>query len=390
MTTPNSSVETTSILQRLEAWVPKLSLLDRYILQELSKPFLFGVGIFSAVGVSVGSLFTLLQQVSAAQIPLDLVLQILVLQLPRFVSFALPMAMLMASLLCLSRFSSDQELTALRACGVSFFRLLLPILMFGLCVTGLMFVLNEDLVPFTQYQAKLMIQQPALEGKLNLQDKNVFYQEYGPDREVRRFFYAQTFNGQTMQGMTILDLTRPNANQVISAESATWDTQESRWRFQNGKIYLVTADGKEQNVLAFEDQQLYVPRDPLDLAAPGQSLEEMSIADAQSYWAQQRQAGNTRRQLKAELYIQQQFALPFISLIFGVVGSALGTSLRRVSNSTGFGVCILIILGYYFLTFLTNNLGNLGFLSPIASAWIPNLATAAIAVWLALRVEHQV
>jgi lipopolysaccharide export system permease protein len=390
MSMPNSPMDTLSTLQRIEAYLPKLSLLDRYILQELSKPFLFGVGIFSAVGVSVGSLFTLLQQVSASQLPLDLALQILVLQLPRFISFALPMAMLMASLLCLSRFSSDRELTALRACGVSFFRLLLPILGFGLCVAGLMFVLNEDLVPFTQYQAKLMMQQPALEGKLNLQDKNVFYQEYGPDREVRRFFYAQTFNGQSMQGMTILDLTQPNANQIISAESATWDAQESRWRFQNGKIYLVTADGKEQNVLAFEDQQLYVPRDPLDLAAPGQSLEEMSIADAQAHWNQQRQAGNTRRQLKVELYIQQQFALPFISLIFGVVGSALGTSLRRVSNSTGFGVCILIILGYYFLSFLSNNLGNLGILSPVASAWIPNLSVAAIATWLALRAEYQV
>jgi lipopolysaccharide export system permease protein len=390
MTTPHSSIETMPILQRIETWLPKLSLLDRYILQEIGKPFLFGVGIFSTVGVSVGSLFTLLQQVGSTQIPLMLALQVLVLQVPRFVSFALPMAMLMASLLCLSRFSSDRELTALKACGVSFLRLLLPILGFGLCVTGLMFWLNEDLVPLTQYQAKLMIQQPAMEGKLNLQDKNVFYQEYGPDREVRRFFYAQSFDGKSMQGLTILDLTQPNANQVISADSASWNMQESRWRFQNGKIYLVTVDGKEQNVLSFEDQQLYVPRDPLDLAAPGQSLEEMSISDAQSYWQQQRQAGNTRRQLKAELYIQQQFALPFISLVFAVVGSALGTSLRRVSNSTGFGICILIILGYYVLTFVTNNLGNLGVLSPVAAAWIPNLTTAVIAVWLSLRAEYQV
>lgn len=390
MTTPTPSADAAPILQRLEVWLPKLSLLDRYILQELSKPFVFGVGIFSAVGVSVGSLFTLLQQVSATQIPLDLALQILVLQVPRFVSFALPMSMLMASLLCLSRFSGDRELTALKACGVSFFRLLLPILVFGLGVTALMFLLNENLVPFTQYQAKLMMQQPALEGKLNLQDKNIFYQEYGPDREVRRFFYAQTFDGRSMQGMTILDLTQPNANQVISAKRATWDAAESRWQFQNGKIYLVTADGAAQNVLSFEDQELYVPRDPLALAVPGQSLDEMSIADAQAYWAQQRQAGNPQRQRKAALYIHQQFALPFICLIFGVVGSTLGTSLRRISNSTGFGLCIVIILGYYLLTFLTNNLGSFGLLSPIASGWIPNLVTAAIAIWLAFRAEYRI
>jgi lipopolysaccharide export system permease protein len=362
--------------------------LDRYVVQELCKPFLFGVGIFSAVGVSAGSLFTLLQQVTATRIPLDIALQVLVLQVPRFVSLALPMAMLLACLLCLARFSGDRELTALRACGVSFYRLLVPILVFCLGVTGLMFALNENLVPFTQYQAKLLMQQPLLEGKLNLQDKNVFYQEYGPNREVRRFFYAQTFDGQSMQGLTILDLTQLNANQVISAERATWDPRGSRWQFQNGKIYVVTADGQNQNVLSFKDQQLSVPRDPLDLAAPRQSLEEMSIVDAQDYRDAQQKAGNTRKQLKAELYIQQQIATPFVTIIFGLIGSTLGTTLRRVSSSTGFGISILIVLGYYFLAFLTTNLGALSILSPGTAAWLPNGVIAGIAGWLLWRVER--
>ncbi len=369
-------------------WFPRLSVLDRYVMQELLKPFLFGVGIFSAVGVSAGSLFTLLQQVTSTQLPLAIALKILMLQVPRFVSFALPMAMLLASLLCLARLSSDRELTALRACGVSFYRLLAPILVFCLSVMGLMFALNEDLVPFTQYQSKLMMQQPALEGKLNLQDKNVFYQEYGPDREVRRFFYAQTFDGQSMQALTILDLTLPQANQVISAERANWDPKESRWQFQNGKIYRVTADGSDQSVASFKDQQLYVPRDPLDLAAPQQALEDMSIADARGYLAQQRQKGDATQQRKAELHIQQQFALPVVTLLFGVIGSTLGTSLRRVSNSTGFGISILIVLGYYFLGFLTSSLGNLGILPPIAAAWLPNGAIGLTAVWLLARVDR--
>jgi lipopolysaccharide export system permease protein len=370
------------------SWLPRLSVLDRYVLQELFKPFLFGVGIFSAVGVSAGSLFTLLQQVTSTQIPLEIALKILLLQVPRFVSFALPMAILLATLLCLARLSSDRELVALRASGVSFYRLLAPILVFCLSVMGLMFGLNENLVPFTQYQSKLMMQQPALEGKLNLQDKNVFYQEYGPDREVRRFFYAQTFDGQSMQALTILDLTQRNANQVISAERATWNPKESRWLFQNGKIYRVTADGSDQSVAAFKDQELYIPRDPLDLAAPEQSIEDMSIADAREYLAQQHKTGDAIKQRKAKLRIQQQFALPVVTLLFGMIGSTLGTSLRRVSNSTGVGICILIVLGYYFFGFLTNSLGNLGILSPMVSAWLPNVVIAITAVFLVIRVER--
>jgi lipopolysaccharide export system permease protein len=77
-----------------------------------------------------------------------------------------------------------------------------------------------------------------------------------------------------------------------------------------------------------------------------------------------------------------------VTLLFGMIGSTLGTSLRRVSNSTGIGICILIVLGYYFFGFLTNSLGNLGVLSPIVSAWLPNVAIAATAAWLLLRVDR--
>jgi lipopolysaccharide export system permease protein len=386
--TPHSLRMSQPLQRQRWPWLPRLSVLDRYVLQELFKPFLFGVGIFSAVGVSAGSLFTLLQQVTSTQIPLEIALKILLLQVPRFMSFALPMAILLATLLCLARLSSDRELTALRACGVSFPRLLAPILVFCLGVMGLMFGLNESLVPFTQYQSKLMMQQPALEGKLNLQDKNVFYQEYGPDREVRRFFYAQSFDGQSMQALTILDLTQRNANQVISAERATWDPKESRWQFQNGKIYRVTADGSDQSVAAFKDQELYIPRDPLDLAAPQQDIEDMSIADARGYLAEQRQTGDTTKQRKAELHIQQQFALPVVTLLFGMIGSTLGTSMKRVSNSTGVGICILIVLGYYFFGFLMTSLGNLGILSPVVAAWLPNVAIALTAAGLLTRVDR--
>ena len=386
--TPHSLRMSQPLQQQRWPWLPRLSVLDRYVLQELFKPFLFGVGIFSAVGVSAGSLFTLLQQVTSTQIPLEIALKILLLQVPRFVSFALPMAILLATLLCLARLSSDRELTALRACGVSFHRMLAPILVFCVGVMGLMFGLNESLVPFTQYQSKLMMQQPALEGKLNLQDKNVFYQEYGPDREVRRFFYAQSFDGQSMQALTILDLTQRNANQVISAERATWNPKESRWQFQNGKIYRVTADGSDQSVAAFKDQELYIPRDPLDLAAPQQDIEDMSIADARGYLAEQRQTGDAVKQRKAELHIQQQFALPVVTLLFGMIGSTLGTSMKRVSNSTGVGICILIVLGYYFFGFLMTSLGNLGILSPVVAAWLPNVAIALTAVGLLVRVDR--
>jgi lipopolysaccharide export system permease protein len=366
----------------------RMPILDRYILQELSKPFLFGVGAFSAVGVAAGSLFSLLQDVTAARIPLDIALQVLGLQVPRFISLSLPIALLLASLLCVSRLLSESELTALKACGVSFGRLLRPILIFGLCVTIGMFILNEAIVPFTQYQSKVMMKKPLQGGQQSVRDKNIFYPEYGPDKEVRRFFYAQTFDGESMKGLTILDFTRTKASQIISADSATWDTKESLWQFRNGRIYLVTADGSEQSVSSFSDQNLYVPRDAMALAAPSQSLEDMSIADAQSYLDTARQRGSLLQVRKAQIRIQQQLSVPLVGAIFAVIGSALGATMRGLSNSTGFGITAVIVLGYYVLMFLTNNLGNLGWLSPLLAAWLPNACLVGISLWLFKKVNR--
>jgi lipopolysaccharide export system permease protein len=373
---------------RSRQWWLRVPLLDRYLLRELIKPFLFGVGAVSSVGVAAGSLFSLLQDVTATRIPLDIALQVLVLQIPRFISLSLPIALLMASLLTISRLLSERELTAMQACGVSFGRLVRPILLFGLCITLAMFGLNEAIVPFTQYQSKLALRKPLQEGQITARDKNIFYPEYGPDKEVRRFFYAQSFDGKSMQGLTILDFTRSEANQIIAAESATWDSQGSRWQFRDGRLYIVTSDGSEQSVSSFSDQDLYVPRDATALAAPTQSLEDMSIADAQVYLATVQQQGNQLQTRKAQIRIQQQLSLPLVSVIFAFIGTALGSTLQGLSSSTGFGMSALIVLGYYILMFLTNNLGNLGWISPVLAAWLPNACMVGISVWLFKRINR--
>lgn len=373
---------------RSSQWWLRVPILDRYILQELSKPFLFGVGAFSAVGVAAGSLFSLLQDVTATRIPLGIALQVLCLQVPRFISLSLPIAMLLASLLSVSRLLSDRELTAMWACGVSFRRLVRPILLFGLCITIAMFGLNEAVVPFTQYQSRIAMRRPLQEGQITTRDKNIFYPEYGPDKEVRRFFYAQSFDGKSMKGLTILDFTRSEANQIIAAESATWDAQGSRWQFRNGRLYMVTSDGSEQSVSSFSDQDLYVPRDATALAAPSQSLEDMSIADARTYLATMQQQGNDLQVRKAQIRIQQQLSLPVVAMIFALIGTALGSTLQGLTNSTGFGISALVVLGYYILMFLMNNLGNLGWISPFLAAWLPNACMVGISVWLLRRVNR--
>lgn len=365
--------------------LPELALMDRYILSLLALPFIFCVLVFSGIGLSAGSLLDLVREVTDAQLPLTVGLQLLGLQIPYFITFALPISLLLAALLTFNRLRRDSELVALRSSGISLYRLVLPVLLFGLLVTGLNFAFNETLVPATQREARLLLEETAQQGRANFQEQDVFYQEYGADREVKRIFYAQQFDGRVMSNLTMLDFTQTSATQVITAESAFWDIETSTWTFNNGTIYVVAPDGSYQNTVTFAQQQLQVPRDPLDQIT-SRNVDEMNILEARHALRVARQANDAKKARNLQIRIQQRFAVPWNCLMFGMLGFGLAIAQQQQrSNHSGFGVSLILILGHYLLSFLTDALSHGGLLSPVLAAWLPPGLGLAIAAWLLIR-----
>lgn len=123
-------------------FLPGISVMDRYILGELVPPFLFGVGAFSSLGVAVGTVFQLVRELADNDITLAIALKVFGLQLPYYISLSLPMSMLLATLLGYSRLASDNEITALRSCGIGLYRLVIPAILAGFLITGVAFTLD--------------------------------------------------------------------------------------------------------------------------------------------------------------------------------------------------------------------------------------------------------
>jgi len=367
--------------------------LDYYIIQELLPPFLFGVGAFTSIGIAIGALFELVRQVTEAGLPMSTAMQVFFLKLPDFLVLSFPMAVLLSTLMTYGRLSSDSELIALRSCGISLYRIVLPAIVLSLLVTGLTFVFNELIVPAANYRATLTLEQALNKERPPFQEKNIFYQEFGEveqpeggtERELVRIFYARRFDGTKMKGLTILDFSERGLNQIVTAERATWNMQANTWDFNDGTIYLVSADGSYRNIIKFENQQLQLPRTPLDLAERGRDYGEMSIAQAQERLAILRQGNDENKIRKLEVRIQQKYAFPFVCVVFGLIGSALGTRPQRASKSTSFGISVLLIFGYYLLAFISGSLGQLNILSPFLAAWLPIAVTLGIGVLFLVR-----
>ena len=364
----------------LRAQIPGLSVMDRYIATELILPFLFGMGLFTSLVMSIGTLFDLVRKVTESGLLLAIAVKVLLLKMPAFIAFAFPMSVLLATLMAYSRLSSDSELIALRSIGVSIYRLVLPAIILSLLVTGLTFFFNDLVAPAANYQASITIEKALDKAKPSFKERNIVYPEYNQVKQadgakqtvLTRLFYAEEFDGEQMQGLTILDRSQKGVNQIVTSQSATWNIAENTWDFFNGTIYLIAPDGSYRNIVRFEHQKLALPRAPLDLTERGRDSGEMSIFQAQEYLKIVRLSGNEKKIRKLKVRIQEKMAFPFVCLVFGLLGAALGLRPRNTNRATSFGICVVLIFSYYLLSFITSSMGIWGVLSPFMAAWLPN------------------
>jgi len=360
----------------------RIPVMDRYLFAELLAPFLFGVGAFTALGVSLDSLFYLVNEILDSGLSITAAFEVLALKIPQFIAYSFPMSVLLSSLMTFSRLASDSELIALRSCGVTVYRMLIPTLIFCSLVTGLTFLFNESIVPAANYRASTTLTRALNNGEEpRFREEDILYQEFDTvtredgDRGtfMSRMFYAKAFDGEQMKGLTILDFSRGSLEQIISAQSARWNEDTSAWTFYNGTIYVVSADGSFRNIIKFEEQTLNIPRSPLDLATRNRGYSEMNIAQSQEYLRLVEQSGDADKIRELQVRIHQKYALPFTCIAFGVVGMALGSQLRRTGRAVSFALSILLVFSYYILAFLSGAIAQVGLIPPILGAWLPNL-----------------
>ncbi|MGB3570696.1 MAG: LptF/LptG family permease [Phormidesmis sp.] len=389
---PMKSTTPPTPLQKLSSWLPRLSIMDRYIARELMLPFLFGVGAFSSIAVSIGALFELIRKVADAGLPASLAFEIFLLSLPTFTVLAFPMSTLLATMMTFSRFSSDSELIAMRGCGVSVRRIVVPAVVLSLLITGLSFAVNEVVAPASTERAALLLARALNEEKPPFKEGNITFQQQEGDQLVR-FFHAESFDGTVMKGITVVDFSQDEGEdglkQIVSADAAQWDFARNLWEFTNGTIYAVSPTGSFRQIIRFVRQDLQLPRTPLDLAKRPKKEEEMNIAETREYMNILAQTGDEKEVRKLAVAIQRKYAIPFACVVFGLVGSAVGVRPQRTGKATSFGISVVIIFGYYLLSFITSAMGEAGVVTPFIAGWLPLLLGLSAGLFLLASVSRQ-
>ncbi len=358
----------------------RLPLMDRWLLGELIGPLMFGIAAFTAVSLSVGVVFELVRRVAESGLPLWAALQVLGLNLPAFLVLAFPMATLMATLLAYSRLSGSSELTALRSVGVSTRRMVAPALGLALLMSLLTFVFNDAIVPRANLAAANTLNRALGQAIATESGDNTLYSRFGeltaPDGNVgqglSQLFYARRFSNGEMSDVTVIDFSRVGQRQMLMANSGHWDQTKAMWEFRDGRIVNVDENGGLTTSATF-DRYLYpLGQGPIEVARLPTDANQMTVAQARRAERLLQEANNQKEARRLRVRIQEKFAFPAICLVFGLVGSSLGVRPNsRTSRSQGFGISVMLIFGYYLLSFIFSSLGVKGTLLPIISAWMP-------------------
>ncbi len=372
-----------------------IPLIDRWLLGQIIPPMIFAISAFTVISLSVGVMFDLIRKIVEFGLPLFLALKVLFFSLPSFLVLSFPMAVLLSTLLAYGKLSSNSELLALKSLGIKTSRIISPAIALSIFMTGLTFYFNDNLVPRSNKLAETTLRAgmgSSFSGET--QKYNIMFARYGSrinasskkptksNTHLTHIFYASLFENNIMKGVTVLDYSREDIQQILKANSAKFDKKNSSWIFSEGSIVSIDPKGQTTNI-KFKEYTYPFVEGPLDLAKVPKDSTEMTLKQALEAEKIYKKTGNIKEIRRIQVRIQEKFTLPFACLVFGLIGSSLGSkSNLRSSKSQGFGLSVILILIYYVMSFIFSSFGVKGILTPILAAWLPVLISLAGGIYL--------
>ena len=318
--------------------------------------------------------------------------------MPVMVVLALPMAVLVAILLALGRFSTDNEIIAMKAHGIAFHQLMLPLLVVTLILSFVNLALMDYALPranlaYASLRRDIQKHNPAFV----LEEATVMKEL---EREGKLWMYESTdTESGRMQNVKIWD-------SIWSGRPRFSHAQEATLAFEGGRAMLTLYDGltyeptannpDEFRVTEFQQQQLalQMTEDLKRGEFQNQTPRSMSVAQLKVFVGTLRSAlktstnpDHTLQKLRfAEVEYHKKFSIPFACLALGLIGIPLGLMVKRSGKMIGFGIGLAVIVIYYLLLQAGQTAGVDDVLHPMFAMWLPNIVVGTFGIALSLWV----
>jgi len=360
-----------------------MKLIDRYVFRQFLAPLVYCLLTFSLLFVII-DLFDHLSDFIDARTPFLEVVRYYLFVLPSLLIYIAPISLLLGLLYSLWQLSKHNELTAMRACGISLFRMAVPILLAGLAAGAIVSVLQETVAPASGYWAWQFVnrQKKSSESStryaLDLPFKN---------EEQKRIWVVRRFDLSThdMQGVKVVQQ-RPDGSDLETLRAEEAKFFDGRWWLFNVTVQKYDFYNNPAGPPAYEPlrQMAEWEEKPEDFTQEVKSVEFLSARDLWRFLEGHRNLSEkTRARILVDMHAR--LAMPWTCFVVILFGIPFGVRTARKGALMGVMFALLTFFGFYFVMTFGQWLGKNQFLTPAVSAWLPNLVFALLGIFLMLR-----
>jgi lipopolysaccharide export system permease protein len=376
-----------------------VTLLDRYVFRSVLGTTLAAVCLFAFVLVAGNILRDLLGYMLSGQLGLLTVGRLVLLMIPYVVTYALPPSLLTGVLMTLGRLSSDNEVTAMRASGLSIVRIAVPALALAAIGSVVALRVNFESMPWAklEYERELATAIKAnplsfirpktfirefpgnviYVGSMDGADlRDIWFWQLDPEKRVLRFFQAQSgrvdYDGQTSEFIVSLtrgyeeDHDRANPDDLTKLKISSFGEIEP-FRLSTARYFGAQTVHQKLNWMTYGE-----------LEAEKRRLQSQSVAPSAA-----RQ--HAIEVMKVKVTIQDKINMALAVFSFALVGIPLGIRVSRRETSANLGLAVVLTLAYYFLIVVVGWLDQHPEYRPDILFWLPNLMYIGLGTLLLRR-----
>jgi lipopolysaccharide export system permease protein len=358
-----------------------LKVIDRYLLREFSKILLFallGATFLSILVDLIEKIDTFIDKEAAFS---DVLLYYLH-HAPYIAILTFPAAMLIASIFTIGQCNRWNELVAMKASGISLYRVLAPIFLFSALISVVVLVVGEAVLPVTNDRKRAIYDHRILKKSERRERPAAirFQGRRGVLYAIQKYHPAE----ERMDDVTLVKKDRAgHLVYRIDASRGEWTGEE--WVLRNGYLRRFSPAGEEITVGFSSLRSRDIEERPEDFSREPRRPEDMGYSELSRYIDRQRRGGGSTRE--DEVYLRLKLAFPFANLIIVLFGAPLATISKKGGSAANFGVSLLIFILFWGFIHISRALGESGTLSPVLSAWLANIVFGLSGLVILLRVR---
>ncbi len=360
--------------------LPAIGVLDQYIsslyVRMIGLSFLALLGLFY-----ISTFIDRADKMFKGQASAGMMFELLALLTPQFIYYVIPIAALLSALVTFGLLARTSELTVMKACGISLYRIAVPVVVLSIAWSAVLFGLEQQILAASNRRAEVL--DNTIRGRPTTMF-NPLNRRWliGTDGAIYHYSYFDP-ERKTLNGLSMYRLPADNAWRLAS------HTYAPRAVFSGTE--WIAESGWSQNLMSepptwapFKRRSL--PIEPPDYFHTEQPEAEMMTVPELRQIIKELEASGFNA-VPAQVELQRKLAFPFVTLVMTLLAIPFGVTTGRRGAIYGIGLGIVIALAYWVIFSIFVALGKGGLLAPAMAAWTPNIIVFACAGYLFLTAK---